>query len=249
VTGADSPAPIGPPARVVLAARGRAGAGPRARTGTRTKLRATPDPIIGTGHEEGGRMGLRRRRSTSGADGSSGAGEAAADVAALATRKAGRAARRAGAAVEDAGRARRPLTVGRAKRMIGVGKAVAPLLAPYALAAATVARARWDAYRAARLGVEPGQLSAYAGPGGALHARLSRMAEALDALESGAEARSTDAAHRFALDTRPRLADLAVAVRAAEQMPAPRRRTAYRSIGAELDRIELALLQHLGVQG
>lgn len=195
-------------------------------------------------------MGLRRRRSTSGADGSSGAGEAAADVAAAATRSAGRAARRAGAAVEDAGRrARKPLTVGRAKRMIGVGKAVAPLLAPYALAAATVARARWDAYRAARLGVEPGQLSAYAGPGGALHARLSRMAEALDALESGAEARSTDAAHRFALDTRPRLADLAVAVRAAEQMPTPRRRTAYRSIGAELDRIELALLRHLGVQG
>jgi hypothetical protein len=194
-------------------------------------------------------MGLRRRRATSGAGG---VGEAAADVAAAATRTAGRAARKAGAATENAGAAlshRKPLTAARAKRMIGVGKAVAPLLAPYALAAAGVARARWDAYRAARLGVEPGLLSAYAGPGGALHARLSRMAEALDELESGAEARSTDAARRFALDTRPRLADLAVAVRAAEQMPAPRRRTAYRSIGAELDRLEIALLNHLGVQG
>jgi len=154
-----------------------------------------------------------------------------------------RATRKAGAATGEADAEltrRKPLTAARAKRMIGVGKVVAPLLAPYALAAAGAARARWDAYRAARLGVEPG---------GALHARLSRMAEALDRLESGAEAHSTGAARRFALDTRPRLADLAVAVRAAEQMPTPRRRTAYRAIGAELDRLEIALLNHLGVRG
>jgi Family of unknown function (DUF6474) len=175
-----------------------------------------------SGHEEGERMGLLRRRATP----------------------------EAGTAIESAvGRARKPLTAARAKRMIGVGKAVAPLLAPYALAAAAVARNRWDAYRATRLGVEPGQLAAYSGPGGALHARLSRMAEALDRLESGAEAHGAGAAHRFAVDMRPRLADLAVAVRAAEQMPGPRRRTAYRSIGAELDRIEIALLHHLGVRG
>jgi hypothetical protein len=193
-------------------------------------------------------MGLRRRRPTSGRE--DGAGEAAADVAASATRRAGKAARRVDATVEEAGnRARKPLTAARAKRMIGVGKAVAPLLAPYALAAAGVARARWDAYRAARLGVEPGQLSAYTGPGGALHARLSRMAEALDELEAGVDAHGSGAARRFAAESRPRLADLAVAVRAAEQMPTTRRRTAYRSIGAELDRLEITLLQHLGVGG
>ena len=124
---------------------------------------------------------------------------------------------------------------------------MAPLLAPYALAAAGAARARWDSHRAARLGVEPGQLSAYAGPGGALHARLSRMAEALNELDSGNEAPATDAARTFARDTRPRLADLAVAVRAAEQMPAGRRRAAYRAIGSELDRIEIDLLTLLGV--
>ena len=196
-------------------------------------------------------MGLRRRRSRYG---EGGAGEAATDMAAAATRKAGRAARKAGAATEDAGdalarRTRKPLTAARAKRIIGIGKAVAPLLAPYALAAAGVARARWDAYRAARLGVEPGQLSVYAGPGGALHARLCRMAEALDQIESSAETHSNGAARRFAVDTRPRLADLAVAVRAAEQMPASRRRTAYRSVGAELDRLEIALLNHLGLRG
>ena len=215
-------------------------------------------------------MGFRRRRSTSGrADGGTagaahgdapngsasdgGAADAAVAAAAALTRTTGRAVRKAGAATENAGtelarHTRKPFTAARAKRMIGVSKAVAPLLAPYALAAAGIARARWDEYRAARLGVEPGQLSAYAGPGGALHARLSRMAEALDELESGAEALSTGAAHRFAADTRPRLADLAVAVRAAEQMPTPRRRTAYRAIGGELDRLEIALLNHLGVR-
>jgi hypothetical protein len=167
-----------------------------------------------------------------------------------ATRKAGRAARKAGAATERTGAelaARKPLTAAQAKRMIGISKAVAPLLAPYALAAATVARGRWDAYRAAKLGVRPDQLSAYAGPGGALHARLSRVAEALTELDTGAGARSTEEGRAFAAATRPRLADLAVAVRAAEQMPSSRRRAAYRAISGELDRIESDLLTHLGV--
>lgn len=173
-------------------------------------------------------MGLLRR---------SGGGSDGADAAETVTETATRAARTA----------RKPLTAKRAKRLIGVSKAVAPLLAPYALALAGIARSRWDAHRAARLGVEPGQLAAYSGPGGALHARLSRLAEALDELDRGTETSATDAARRFARETRPRLADLAVAVRAAEQMPSPRRRTAYRAIGGELDRVEVQLLGHLGV--
>ena len=143
------------------------------------------------------------------------------------TKRAGRAARKAGAAAEQAGenvrRGRGPMTPARARRMIGVGKAVLPLLAPYALAAAGVARARWDAYRAARLGVTPAQLNAYSGRGGALHARIDQLATALDDLDDGTEAHATTASRRFALETRPRLADLAVAVRAAEQMPPQRR--------------------------
>lgn len=190
-------------------------------------------------------MGLRRRRSTPAA------GDATEGTENTETTESTESTETAEdnevAAPGSADRARKPLTAARAKRMIGIGKAVAPMLAPYVLAAAGVARERWDAHRAARLGVEPGQLAAYAGPGGALHARLSRVAGALDQLEAGSEALRTDAAHRFAADTRPRLADLAVAVRAAEQMPTPRRRMAYRSIGAELDRIEISLLQHLGV--
>lgn len=143
-------------------------------------------------------------------------------------------------------KARQPLTAKRAKRLIGVGTAVLPLLTPYALAVAGAVRGAWDERKAARLGVDAGQLGAYAGPGGALHARLSRVAEALTELEGGAIP-DTAATRTFVADTRPRLIDLAVAVRAAEQMPTSRRRTAYRSIGDELDRIEITLLDHLGV--
>ena len=153
-------------------------------------------------------------------------------------------------AVADVARAaRRPFTAARAKRMLGVSKAVAPLLAPYALAVAGVARGRYDAYRAGRLGVEPGQLSKYTGPGGALHARLSRIAEALQELEAGTGTRGAEDDRAFAAKVRPRLEDLAVAVRAASQMPTPRRKTAYRAIGGELDRVEVELLTRLGIIG
>ena len=42
-------------------------------------------------------------------------------------------------------------------------------------------------------------------------------------------------------------AGVALAVRAAEQMPPQRRKTAHRAVSAELDRVELTLLDHLGV--
>jgi hypothetical protein len=167
------------------------------------------------------------------------------------TKRAGRAARKAGAAAEQAGenvrRGRGPMTPARARRMIGLSKVVLPLLVPYALAAAGVARAQWDAYRAARLGVTPSQLNAYSGRGGTLHARIDQLATALGDLDDGTEAHSTTASRRFARETRPRLEDLALAVRAAEQMPPQRRKTAHRAVSAELDRVELALLDHLGV--
>lgn len=153
-------------------------------------------------------------------------------------------------AADNRRRERKPLTASRAKRLIAVGTAVAPLLAPYALAAAGAARSRWDAHRAARLGIAPDQLSAFGSRGGPLHARLSRVAESLTTLDGPDRrngARPTPAAVTFATDVRPRLADLSVAVRAAEQMPTSRRRAAFRAIGTELDRIEAELLTHLGI--
>lgn len=143
--------------------------------------------------------------------------------------------------------AREPMTAKRARRLIGVGQVVLPVLAPYALAAAGTVRGAWDTRRAERLGVTTDQLSSFAGPGGALHARLSHVADALTKLETSSDGRAGTPAHAFVESTRPRIADLSVAVRAAEQMPASRRRAAFRAIGNELDTIESTLLGHLGI--
>lgn len=145
--------------------------------------------------------------------------------------------------IDVAGKDRKPLTKARAKRLISIGTTVAPLLAPYALAAATAARGSWDSYRAGRLGVAPEELARFRGPGGGLHARLSHLAERLTELEREADPAGT----AFAEQARPRLTELATAVRAAEQMPAPRRRAAFKAIGTELDGIEYTLLSHLGI--
>ena len=138
--------------------------------------------------------------------------------------------------------ARKPMTKARAKRLIGIGAAVAPMLAPYALAAAGAVRGTWDNYRAGRLGVTTDKLAEFTGLGGGLHARCSHLAERLTELESG-----TPAARTFAEQARPRLVELATAVRAAEQMPSSRRRTAFKAIAAELDGIEQGVLMHLGI--
>ena len=138
--------------------------------------------------------------------------------------------------------ARKPMTKARAKRLIGIGAAVAPVLAPYALAAAGAVRGTWDNYRAGRLGTTADKLAEFTGPGGGLHARCSHIAERLIELEGG-----TPAARAFAEQARPRVAELATAVRAAEQMPGSRRRTAFKAIAAELDDIERGVLMHLGI--
>ena len=179
------------------------------------------------------------------------AGEAAAvttDVAGRATKRAGRAARKAGAAAERTGedirRGRGPLTprAGAAhdRRRAGRRPAARPV-------------------RVGRRGRGPRPLGRLPGraprrhpdaaqrllrPWRGVARRIDRIAEALDALERTAE---DDASRHFVEETRPRLADLAVAVRASEQMPAPRRRTAHKAIAGELDRVELALLRRLGV--
>ncbi|SDF54685.1 DUF6474 family protein [Pseudonocardia oroxyli] len=166
-------------------------------------------------------------------------------------RKANKKARRTAtkaqkALAKEAGTAApKDLTSAQTKRVLAVGKAVAPLLLPYGIAAAGVARASWDTYRSRRLGVPADQLGRFTGRGGALHARLSRAGEALTEVEATGDA----AGRAFAQETRPRLADLALAVRAAEQMPTPRRRTAFRAVGSELDRIEDRLLDQLGLRG
>jgi hypothetical protein len=135
------------------------------------------------------------------------------------------------------------LTPARAKNLISlakvIGPAVVPVIAPYALRAASMARDAVDKRRARRLGIAVEDLANYSGPGGALHARIAGAAQA------AADLRATDAA--FADTSEARLTQLAAAVRAAERMPSARRKAAHKAVSQELDRLEEDLLRRLGV--
>lgn len=145
-------------------------------------------------------------------------------------------------------RAAREWNAKRVQRYLGIAKLVAPVLAPYAMAAAGSLRHRLDDHRSRRLGVSPDELGGYSGPGGKLHARLSRVSRTITELREDGTTDRDAAAQRFADGTEPRLHDLAAAVRAAENMPAARRKAAFRTISHDLDRIEVELLDHLGVR-
>jgi hypothetical protein len=140
-------------------------------------------------------------------------------------------------------RSKSRITPARAKNLIGVAKVVAPavvpVVAPYALKAAAMARDAVDRMRARKLGVEVAELATYSGRGGALHARIAGAAKA------AADLRASDAA--FADSSEARLAQLAAAVRAAERMPGARRKAAHKAVSQELDRLEEDLLRRLGV--
>lgn len=141
---------------------------------------------------------------------------------------------------ENGGKPR--LTKANAKRYIGVAKVAAPLLAPLAFQAAAFSRDRWDRARAQRLGVPVDRLPEFTGKGGALHVRVCGLATSVGELRARHPEESG-----FADDAERRLADLAGAVRAAEQMPSVRRRAAHRSVATELDTLEEDLLARFGL--
>jgi uncharacterized protein DUF6474 len=126
-----------------------------------------------------------------------------------------------------------------------IGPAVIPVVAPIALRAAGEVRDRIDRIKARRLGVPVGDLSKYSGRGGALHARISGVAGAIEELRGRKDA--TDADRTFADKSELTLRQLAAAVRAAERMPSARRRAAHKAVATELDGLEQRLLVRLGV--
>ena len=145
-------------------------------------------------------------------------------------------------------RAAREWNAKRVQRYIGIVKIVAPLAAPYAMAAAGSLRHRLDDHRSRKLGVSPDELGGYSGPGGKLHARMSRISRTITELREDGTTDRDAGAKRFADETEPRLHDLSAAVRAAENMPAARRKAAFRTISHDLDRTEVELLDHLGIR-
>lgn len=139
-----------------------------------------------------------------------------------------------------------PFSVASVKRYLGVARVLAPVLAPLVYRGATYARGQMDARRAQQLGVGVEQLGDFTGHGARLSVRVA-----------GAESSTTEIVNqhpkdaetkKFAEATRERLTDLSTAVRAAEQMPPARRRTAHLAISHELDGIEADLLARLGVR-
>ncbi|WP_410667207.1 DUF6474 family protein [Amycolatopsis sp. cmx-4-68] len=137
----------------------------------------------------------------------------------------------------------------RAKNAIAVAKvlgpAVIPVVAPYAVRAAGAARELYDRYQARKLGVAVDQLGSYTGRGAALHARIAGLAEGCRDLERSEKASPADKS--FAREALGTLEQLSATVRAAERMPAARRKSAHRAVAGELERLEGHLLHRLGI--
>lgn len=142
------------------------------------------------------------------------------------------------------------VTPGNAKKALGVVKIVGPVLAPYALRAASAARERYDRMRARRLGVAMDDIGRFTGHGAALHARIHGDGKALRDLHEQAAHRDAEErvpVNQFVERTSARLDQLASAVAAAERIPAARRRATHRAVSSELSRIEEQLLNKFGV--
>jgi len=131
------------------------------------------------------------------------------------------------------------------RRTLTVSRLLAPVVVPVIYRLAIGARGAFDERRADRLGVPLTALGQFSGPGGRLSARISGAEASLRLL---ADKKSADAeTTQFVTAMNDRLTALSAAVRAAENMPGPSRRTAQTSISDQLDGIEGDLLARLGV--
>ena len=139
------------------------------------------------------------------------------------------------------------LTPKRAKEALRVARVVLPvvipLIKPHAAKIAGAVRASYDRYQAKKLGVQIDQLPEYTGHGASLQARIAGASDGITGLPD--TKLSSQADKDFAAAARQSLIQLAAAVRTAERMPSARRKTAHRTIDAELSRIENKLLSRL----
>ncbi len=131
------------------------------------------------------------------------------------------------------------------RRVLTVSRLLAPVAVPLIYRAAITARGVIDQRRADELGVPLSQIGQFSGSGGALSARI---AGAERSLQQVAQNKPKDAeTKQFVVAVSDRLADLAAAVTAAENMPAQQRRSAHASIGQQLDGIDADLLARLNI--
>ncbi len=139
------------------------------------------------------------------------------------------------------------VTPGNTKKIIGIAKIVGPLLLPFVLRAVRTVRESYDRSRARKLGVPVDDLGKFTGHGASLHARIAGDSVALRDLREQSTGEERGHARTYADQAEARLAQLTSAVRAAERMPSPRRKSAHRAVDQELSRIEDELLTRFGV--
>jgi hypothetical protein len=133
----------------------------------------------------------------------------------------------------------------RIRRLLTVSRLLAPIIVPVAYRVATAARGLIDQRRADQLGVPLAQVGQFSGSGGRLSARIAGAEQSLRTVQNN---KPKDAeTKQFVAAISERLADLAAAVTAAENMPAARRRGAHAAIAGQLDEIDADLMARLGL--
>jgi Family of unknown function (DUF6474) len=138
----------------------------------------------------------------------------------------------------------RLLSPTRIRRLLTVSRLLAPIIVPLFYRVAIAARGLVDQRRADQLGVPLAQLGRFSGHGGQLSARIAGAEQSLRTVQDN---KPKDAETRqFVTAISERLADLAAAVTAAENMPPTRRRGAHAAISRQLDEIDADLMARLG---
>ena len=133
----------------------------------------------------------------------------------------------------------------RIRRLLTVSRLLAPILVPLAYRVAIAARGLIDQRRADQLGVPLAQVGQFSGHGGRLSARIAGAEQSLRTVQDN---KPKDAeTKQFVTAISERLADLAAAVTAAENMPPTRRRGAHAAISRQLDEIDADLMARLGL--
>jgi hypothetical protein len=126
-----------------------------------------------------------------------------------------------------------------------VSRLLAPIVVPLVYRVAMAARGLIDQRRADQLGVPLAQIGQYSGHGGQLSARIAGAEQSLRTVQEN-KPKDTET-RQFVTAISERLADLAAAVTAAENMPPTRRRGAHAAISRQLDEIDADLMARLGL--
>jgi hypothetical protein len=133
----------------------------------------------------------------------------------------------------------------RIRRLLTVSRLLAPIIVPVAYRVAIAARGLIDQRRADQLGVPLAQIGQFSGSGGRLSARIAGAEQSLRTVQDN-KPKDVET-KQFVAAISERLADLAAAVTAAENMPAARRRGAHTAISSQLDEIDADLMARLGL--